>query len=100
LLKNLCCSNTALKKAFAKYDKKHEAKIDPANIADVCRMAGQNPTNHEASRMIELAEEPGIGMITFREMLPIIEKFWRSYENYAEELKEACLGESGLQIQV
>jgi hypothetical protein len=84
--------NEDLKKAFGKYDKKKTGRINPADIADVFRMAGQNPTNHETSRMIELAEELGTGMIMFNEMLPILEKFWRSYANYAEELKEACIG--------
>jgi Ca2+-binding EF-hand superfamily protein len=81
-----------LRKAFGKYDKKKSGSIKPTDIADVFRMAGQNPTNNEASRMIEIAEEPGTGMLMFNEMLPIIEKFWRSYENYADELKEACIG--------
>lgn len=27
----------------------------------------------------------------FSDMLPIVEKYWRNYENYAFELKEACL---------
>lgn len=27
----------------------------------------------------------------YDELLPIAEKFWRNYENYIEELKEACL---------
>jgi hypothetical protein len=41
--------------------------------------------------MIAEADEPGTGMLMFNEMLPIIEKYWRSYENYQAELKEACL---------
>jgi Ca2+-binding EF-hand superfamily protein len=57
----------------------------------VLRTAGQNPTNHETDRMIAEADEPGTGMLMFNEMLPIIEKYWRSYENYQAELKEACL---------
>lgn len=30
-------------------------------------------------------------MIMFSEMLSIVEKYWRNYENYTQELKEACL---------
>lgn len=30
-------------------------------------------------------------MLMFSDMLPIVEKYWRSYENYERELKEACL---------
>lgn len=30
-------------------------------------------------------------MLMFSDMLPIVEKYWRNYENYTDELKEACL---------
>ena len=81
-----------MKKFFNKYDKRKTGTIKPAEVVDVFRMCGQNPTNHEASRMTEESDEAGTGMIMFADILPIIEKYWRSYENYAEELKEACLG--------
>ena len=30
-------------------------------------------------------------MLMFSDMIPIVEKYWRNYENYERELKEACL---------
>lgn len=48
-----------LKKAFDKYDKKKTGSIKPSEIADVFRMAGQNPTVEEVTKMIEEAEAPG-----------------------------------------
>jgi hypothetical protein len=30
-------------------------------------------------------------MVMFTDMIPIVEKYWRNYENYTVELKEACL---------
>ena len=29
--------------------------------------------------------------LPYKDMLPIVEKYWRSYENYYDELKQACL---------
>ena len=33
----------------------------------------------------------GTGMLMYSDMLPIVEKYWRNYDNYVEELKDACL---------
>ncbi|RMZ93528.1 calmodulin-like isoform X2, partial [Brachionus plicatilis] len=48
-----------LKRAFTKYDKKSVGNIKPSEIADVFRMAGQNPTVEECNLMINEADEPG-----------------------------------------
>ncbi|CAF0929040.1 unnamed protein product [Brachionus calyciflorus] len=80
-----------LKKAFNKYDKKNSGNIKPNEIADVFRMAGQNPTIEDCNKMIAEAEEPGTGMLMFEDLEKICEKYWRNYENYALELREACV---------
>ena len=80
-----------LKRAFNKFDKKKSGSIKPNEMADVFRMAGQNPTQEEASKMNAEADEQGTGMIMFSDILPIAEKYWRSYDNCTEELREACL---------
>lgn len=80
-----------LKRAFTKYDKKTTGSIKPVEIADVFRMAGQNPTVEECNLMIEEAEEPGTGMLMLEDLIKICEKYWKNYENYTLELKEACL---------
>ena len=33
----------------------------------------------------------GSGMLMFNDIIPILDKYWRNYENYQQELKEACL---------
>ena len=33
----------------------------------------------------------GSGMLMFNDIIPIVDKFWKNYENYQQELKEACL---------
>jgi len=48
----------ALKKAFSKYDKKL-GSVRPDEVANVFRMAGQNPTMEESNKMIAEAEESG-----------------------------------------
>lgn len=65
--------------------------IKPIEIADVFRMAGQNPTVEECNLMINEAEEPGTGMLMFEDLIKICEKYWKNYQNYGQELKEACL---------
>jgi Ca2+-binding EF-hand superfamily protein len=54
-------------------------------------MAGQNPTVDEANKMIADADESGTGLLMYSDMMPIVEKYWRSYENFWDEVKEACL---------
>lgn len=87
-----------LKRLFIKYDKKSIGSIKPIEIVDVFRMAGQNPTVEECNLMIEEAEEPGTGMLMFEDLINICQKYWRNYENYTQELKEACLAFGKIQI--
>lgn len=88
--------------------------VRPDEVANVFRMAGQNPTMEEANKMINEAEESGdytswrkfallnlvpsnsnqykidTGMIMFNDLVQIVEKYWKNYENYEQELREAC----------
>ncbi len=29
-------------------------------------------------------------MLMFNDIIPIVEKYWRDYENYQDDLKQAC----------
>lgn len=56
----------ALQAAFNKLDKRNNGSIKPAEIVDVFRFSGQNPTNDEINKMVQEADEPGlISLITF-----------------------------------
>ncbi len=30
------------------------------------------------------------GMVMFNDLVQIVEKYWKNYENYEQELREAC----------
>ena len=53
------CYYLAIKKAFNKYDKKKTGSIKPTEIADLMRMAGQNPTLEQSEKMIAEADADG-----------------------------------------
>ena len=35
-------------------------------------------------------ENKDTGMIMFNDLVQIVEKYWKNYENYEQELREAC----------
>lgn len=86
--------NALLKKSFEKYDKSKSGCIKPEDLGNVIRMAGQNPTLAEEQQLIEDGRvfiSEGSGMLMFNDIIPIVDKYWKNYENYIEELKGACL---------
>ena len=45
-----------LKKSFDKYDKGKSGFIKPEDLADIFRMAGQNPTVDDSNKIIQEAQ--------------------------------------------
>jgi hypothetical protein len=84
-------------------------------------MSGQNPTNEEVDKMLQEAVDLGIysidslflkklfylfikynfqgtHMLMFNDIIPIVEKYWKNYDNYVDDMKKACSA-FGISIQ-
>lgn len=77
-------------RVFGKYDKRKTGSVNPSDVPDILRLAGQNPTNEEVEKILEDANAPGT-MIDVNDLLSIAEKHWKSYSSFEPDLRQACL---------
>ncbi|EDV20673.1 Myosin light polypeptide 6 [Trichoplax sp. H2] len=61
------------KEAYSLFDKKGDGKIDSAQLGDVLRALGMNPTQAEVTKVVKEIDPNGVKRISFEEFLPILQ---------------------------
>lgn len=63
-----------LREVFNKFDRNRSETITSADLADALRCAGQNPSESEISRLVEVVDSEAGGKLEFKDFLMIISR--------------------------
>ncbi|KAK2172304.1 hypothetical protein NP493_970g00017 [Ridgeia piscesae] len=76
---------------FDMFDKDGDGHISYAELSDVMRLLGNNPTDDDLRTIMEDLDTNQNGLIERDELVPIVRKFWKDPSDEEKELKEAFL---------